>query len=377
MTWDAMTKPLRLTLFMTSGVSLQVWERAGMFEREVALYRKLAERGAEIGFVTYGGPGELAFSGRLPGMRILCNRWRLPGHWYERLIPLLHGGWLRRSHVVKSNQVLGAETALRAAGRWRKPLAVRCGYLPSDFFAHMEGADSDAARAAFDMENRIFNAAARIIVTAQAMADDLAGRIRDPQNKTAVIPNYVDTGLFQPAGDVEKDTDVLFIGRLAEQKNIQALLQALAPLDITATIVGAGPLRDVVDQARSQSGGRLRWVEQVNGSELPNFMNKARVFVLPSLWEGHPKTLIEAMASGMPVIGGDSPGIRGVIDHGVNGWLCATDAEGIGGAVMHLLAHPDLCRQLGANARSHAEAVFSLDKIVEKEWPLLKELAGQ
>jgi hypothetical protein len=60
-------KTIRLTLFFTFGGSLQQWERLGMFEREVALYRRLQLRGVQVRFVTYGDSRELDFADRLPG----------------------------------------------------------------------------------------------------------------------------------------------------------------------------------------------------------------------------------------------------------------------------------------------------------------------
>ena len=78
-----------LTLYFTRGVSLRTWEQAGMLAREVALYRRLAEKGAGVRFVTYGGCGEAA---RVSGIEVLCNRWGLPGRLadmeYELLLEL-------------------------------------------------------------------------------------------------------------------------------------------------------------------------------------------------------------------------------------------------------------------------------------------------
>ena len=162
--------PIRLGVFMTRGMSLGAWERSGLFDRETALYRRLQAHGVEVGFVTYGGPEERAYAPRLPGMRILCNRWRLAPRLYERLLSWLHARWLRRCDVVKSNQVQGAMAALRAARLWRKPLVARCGYLLSDFQANSEGAEAPSTHAALKMEGEVFSAARRIVVTSTTMA---------------------------------------------------------------------------------------------------------------------------------------------------------------------------------------------------------------
>ena len=367
---------IRLVFFMTRGMSLEAWDGVGMLEREIALYRRLVDLGIEVSLVTYGGRRELDFSARLPGIRILCNRWHLPLRWYRRMIPLLHGRWLRYGNVFKSNQVHGTMTALRAAALWGKPLIARCGYLPSLFLSYSDGSHAPSTRAAIDLESAVFSAARRVVVTTPAMAAEVARRVAGTEAKTAVIPNYVETDRFRPIGDSAKDTDVLFIGRLAPQKNVEALLEAMAHLDVTATLVGDGPLRDALDRARHRFGDRLQNRDRVDHRDLPDLLNRARLFVLPSHYEGHPKTLIEAMSCGLPVLGADSPGIREVIDHGRTGWLCGTDAESLRHAIGHLLRHPDLCRRMGVQARAFAEENFSLDHIVGTERALLDDVVN-
>ena len=369
--------PIQLGVFVTRGMSLGAWERSGLLDREIALYRRLQSQGVEVGFVTYGGPEERVYEPLLPGMRILCNRWRLAPRLYERLVSWLHAPWLRRCDVIKSNQVLGSMAALRAARLWRKPLVARSGYLLSEFLADSEGAETPSTRAALDAEATVFSAARRIVVTSPAMAATVGARIDDGSAKTVVIPNYVDTELFRPAPDAPKDIDVLFIGRLAPQKNIEALLAAVASLDVTLTMVGDGPQRGLVEDALTRLNGRFRWIEQLNNGDVPALMRRARTFVLPSRWEGHPKPLIEAMACGVPVVGGDVAGIRDLIRHGEDGWLCDILPEAIGAAIEHILANPEMARELGRKARCRASAEFSLDGIAKRELSLLRETAAE
>jgi glycosyltransferase involved in cell wall biosynthesis len=97
------------------------------------------------------------------------------------------------------------------------------------------------------------------------------------------------------------------------------------------------------------------------------------VFILPSHFEGHPKTLIEAMACGLPVIGADTPGINNLIRHGETGFLCGTEPEQIREAIVSVLGDAGLRQRLGRNARDEAMATFSLDAIVQKELAVLEE----
>jgi len=365
-------RKLRLVLFFTRGVSLATWDRAGMFDREVAIYQRLQRKGAEISFVSYGGRDDLKYARRIPAIRILCNRWHLAPARYERWIPWLHWRALHACDLIKTNQTDGGDVALRAAQSWHKPLVARCGYLWSANASR--SGDEAEARIARRIEHEVFGNARAVVVTTPAMADDLAGRISGISRRVRVIPNYVDTERFRPEPGRSPQCDLIFVGRLAPEKNVESLLDAVRPLDVTLTLIGNGPLRDLLRSRFGDLGARVQWHDAAGHRQLPRLLNQARAFVLPSHYEGHPKALIEAMACGLPVIGGDSPGIRELVRHGETGWLCGTDAGSIRQAVETVLVDEGLRQRLGANARRFAVERFSLDRIAEMEWVLLNEV---
>jgi glycosyltransferase involved in cell wall biosynthesis len=367
---------LNLTLFFTHGVSLRTWDQVGMFEREVALYRRLQAYGVHSTFITYGHADDLKYANRLPGIKILCNRWRVPRAFYKQWLPFLHGFWLWQSNVIKTNQTDGADVALRAAWLWRKPFIARCGYMWSKHVAREQDIASAAAQRALDVEAQVFSDAQRVVVTTSMMAADVARRIPSAASRIRVIPNYVDTEHFCPDIGRDRDLDLIFIGRLVPQKNVISLLDAIQPLGIRTMFIGSGGLSGELQQRIADSNGQLQWQGNVPNHELPMYLNRARLFILPSHYEGHPKTLIEAMACGLPVIGADSPGIREMICHGETGWLCGTDVDSIRAAIQELLARTQLRAELGQNARTFAVEHFALDRVVEMELALLEELVG-
>jgi glycosyltransferase involved in cell wall biosynthesis len=369
---------LGLVLFFTRGVSLRNWDKWGMFDREVALYQRLRERGVQVTFVTYGNRRDLKYTERLPGINVLCNRWKKLSHpVYERLLPLIHAPFLRRCDIVKTNQTPGSEVALRSARLWGKPLLARCGYMWSEFAARDQGVDSAAARHARHIESKVFSAAAKVAVTTPTIAADIGQRVPAAAAKTTVIPNYVEIDRFCPAAGQTRDFDIIFVGRLAPQKNLSSLLEAVAPLGLRVLVVGDGKLRDELQQRFARANNQIEWLGNVSNADLPIYLNRARLFVLPSHYEGHPKALIEAMACGLPVIGADSPGISELIRHRETGWLCGTDASSIRAAVQQLLAEPELCAKLGSNAHRYVLEHFSLDRIVEMEVAVLEEVTLQ
>jgi len=269
-----------------------------MFDREIALYKKYQEKGIKISFVTYGDESELEFSHRIPGIEILYNKWRkwgLNSRTYAALIPLLHASSLRKVDVVKTNQMLGADIALKAAKMWNKPLIARCGYMFSDHVSHQFGDRSSNASKARKLEQHVFKSADRIIVTTDEMLKNLEELLPVSQEQIDVIPNYVETDRFIPI-ETEKDYDILFIGRLANQKNPTALLETVMELKCRTVMIGKGPLEKDLKENFGNMNGRLEWKGNIPNSELPGYMNRSKIFVLPSHYEGHPKTLIEAMS---------------------------------------------------------------------------------
>ena len=366
---------MHLTLFFTHKTSLERWNGTGMFDREVALYRKYLEMGAEIAFVTYGKNDRLLFGKQLAGIEILCNDRRLPTRLYTALLPLLHAGTLRSTDVIKTNQTPGGLVALRSSKLFGKPLLARCGYMHSDFEKNRHGAGSNEATRALREENRLFSGATEIAVTTAAMRKSILSRMPDTLHKTAVIPNYVDTGLFSPS-EVHQDIDLLFIGRLVPQKNLSSLLDALRGLALRTVIIGSGTLERELREKAHSLGLEVDWKKSVPNHELPFYLNRSKAFILPSLYEGHPKTLIEAMACGRPVIGANSPGIREIVRDGETGCFCGTSPESIRAAVERLISSRELRRALGENARNFAVGNYSLDRIARQEFDLLGRLAA-
>lgn len=370
-------RPKELVLFFTRGVSLRRWDDGGIFEREVAIYRRLQELGIRVSFVTYGGPDEREFQSRIPGIKIICNRFRWNRARYERWLHLIHGLSIQRADVIKTNQVKGGELALRAAIFWRKPLVARCGYMWSSLAAASGPRREREAETARRAEARLFNAAERIVVTTSTMRDYVVQTHGEPIGKVTIIPNYVLTDLFSPSGRAPVANRLCFVGRLSLEKNPLALVQACAGLDVELLMIGEGPLREDIVSCARRLKVRVWLPGNIPHAEIAPILRDSAIFLLASPHEGHPKALIEAMASGVPVIGVDAPGIRELIQHGENGWCCGTDPASIRNAIEVLLSRPRLCERLGSNARRFVVERFALDAVVEKEIALLHEVAKQ
>ena len=372
---------LNLVLFFTRGISLETWHRIGSLEREVALYRALRPHLASITFVTYGDAADLDHNTpQLEGIRILCNRRRLPLRWYVRYLKYFPGLFPKKGLVFKSNQMQGAEIAGEVARCHNGAFIARFGYPFSYYRAQQYGTHSPEAENALALEEHVLRQADRVVVTTAAMQKQVMARHGLSEKTVRVIPNYVTTDLFSPGeGSVARSnpekTRLLYIGRLNPEKNLLQLLAAVAGLPLELWLVGDGPLRRSLEKEATRLGVSARFFGNQPHESLPGLLNSATLFILPSLYEGHPKTLLEAMACGRPVIGTNVPGIREVICHGVNGLLCENGAAGIRQSIEALMNNPSQQKILGAAARQFALQHFALEEIVRRELALLAALA--
>jgi len=371
-------RQIRLVLFFTKGTSLSTWDRVGMLEREVAIYRRLQEHGMHVSFVTYGDASDLRYVERISGIDILCNRWGLPQRRYERLLLYLHARHLWRANVIKTNQTNGADVALRVARRFHKPLIARCGYMWSHFVAQQQGADPEYARQVRTREKKVFTGADRVVVTAEHMKQYVIEQYGLSEDKVMVIPNYVLTDLFRP--DLEDNHPpgrICFVGRLEEQKNPFALLEAVQGLDVELVIIGSGSQQGALEAKAHDEGTNVRFLGNRPHTELPQHFNASEVFILPSLYEGHPKTLLETMACGRPVIGTDVPGIREIVRHRETGYLCGTSPPEIRRAIQEVLGDKVLQKRMGRQAREYVVENFALERVLEMELKLLRGLVDR
>ncbi len=173
------------------------------------------------------------------------------------------------------------------------------------------------------------------------------------------------------------------VARLEEQKGLEFLLAATALVqgeiaDLNVLLVGDGQRRDSLRQfARNLN---LEGVVQFLGSrrDVPKLLRAMDIFVLSSLWEGIPLTLLEAMEAGLPVISTRVGRAAEVIRDGENGRLVpAGDAKALATAILELYRQPEWRRQWGQQARHTIVEHYSLDHFLRQFAEIYVELSGK
>jgi glycosyltransferase involved in cell wall biosynthesis len=160
----------------------------------------------------------------------------------------------------------------------------------------------------------------------------------------------------------EFDDYVVYLGRLAKEKGVLTLLQAMTNIRKTQLlVVGDGPQRNTLEQyAAEQELSNVTFLGNQSGEKLQQLIQKAKFLVVPSEWyDNSPLVIYEAFAYGKPVIGSRLGGISELIDDEKNGChFTAGNVEELTQKIEYLTARPEKISEFGHNARRKAESEF-------------------
>lgn len=224
----------------------------------------------------------------------------------------------------------------------------------------------------------LYRAFARRVAAIVAVSDEV-GEVVDSYlggaQRVTVIHNGVDTARFTDAAasptlrdELRLQPDdrlMLMVGTFKEQKGHRHLIDAVARLHagtrrLTVALVGDGPLRDSIARLVEEMNMTERVRFLGNRRDVPSLLATADYFVLPSLWEGLPMALLEAMAAGLPCLATRVSGSAAAIVPGVSGLLVPPgDADALADGIEYLLADDDRAAAMGAAARERVETRYS------------------
>ena len=230
----------------------------------------------------------------------------------------------------------------------------------------------------------------RVIVFSEIQAEVLQ-RLGVPSERLAVIPNGVDTTLWRPGHPSSDSPELaelrrrfagqrlfLYMGRVATEKNVEALLKAwrlVRPAGCVLVIVGDGPARAALQQSSADDSSVIWWGYEPSLERRVAFQQLAEVFLLPSLVEGLSLALLEAMAAGSACVATDAGADGEALDGGA-GIVIST--QGVTTQLRTLLPvlrdQPVLTAELGRRARARALERYTLKGNIHALERLYQEL---
>jgi glycosyltransferase involved in cell wall biosynthesis len=197
----------------------------------------------------------------------------------------------------------------------------------------------------------------------------------------AIIPNVVELKHFYKAepilrsdfGFSKNDILLIYTGRLAAEKNLSFLLQSFAGVaqaidNVNLILVGGGPRQVEADlqelTAELKIGNRVRFTGMVTYDNLPSYLAMCDAFITASVTEVHPLSVIEGMASGLPVMGISSPGVSDTVEDGVTGFIASENLAAFTAKLTRLCLDSALRKQMGEAARQ-ASTRYAIERTTQ------------
>lgn len=196
------------------------------------------------------------------------------------------------------------------------------------------------------------------------------GALLADAQRSSVIPNATLADEMPPPQPA--DCDIAFLGRLEPQKNplvLPEILAALRPARPTLRVIGGGSLEQPLRRKLQQHGvaDQVAFCGRLPRAAALEQVARCRMLLLPSLWEGHPIALIEAMHLGLPAVASAVAGNDEIVRPGRTGFLVAPDdVAGYAAALRRLLDARELARAFGAAARAEAQLHYSAEGMLQR-----------
>lgn len=244
------------------------------------------------------------------------------------LVPfLLFGLWFKLLQVLKDYDIVHAH--------WLIPQGIIQSYFRKPYIVTGHGGDVTSLNSGImrNLKKRCLEHASAVTVVSQALKNCVCD-IADIESKCDIIPMGCDVRAFSSRNRVEnyfqqgENKVVLFVGRLAEKKGVAYLIEAMSNIDALLVIVGQGPLENELREQAAVFGDKIKFLGPKTHQELPQIYASADIACVPSVTagdgdkEGFGLVILEAMASGLPVVASRSGGIPDIIRDGYNGLLC-------------------------------------------------------
>lgn len=279
--------------------------------------------------------------------------------------------------------------ALPLARRLGIPLVVTFQGCEATMYDEFLRADVSYSVRVYVRRRSALNVSAALLIAVSDFTRDEMVRQGFSANKIVVHYVGVDTELFRPNPEVNREPIVLFTGRLAEKKGCEYLIRAMAKVQAASphmelVVVGDGPLRPELERLARQNLCKYRFLGFQPPDVVKHWMNRARIFGAPSVRarsgdaEGYPNSFAEAQSMGLPVVSFSSDGVREAVAHGKTGFLAPErDTEGLAHYLQKLCTDQGLCTQMGEAARAHVCEHFNLRTQTRKLEELYMRVLGK
>ena len=363
---------MRVILFFSYGVSLKDWKSSGLFEREVKFYKYIqSKKNINVTFVTYGDKSDYKYQEEISNIEIIpiYELYKKHKNKIQRIIYSLVIGFKLRNKLsyrnsnVKTNQLWGSWVAILYSLFTTNNLIIRTGY---DLLTFKEQEKNSKIKIFLywlvTQISLIFGN--HYIVTSETDRESLKSRHLFQTNKIKVIPNWIDLKVDEQL----KSNSFISVGRFEKQKNFDKLIESFSNSGEEITLIGDGSLKKDLYKLSKKLNSKINFEGILSNEEVIKKLSKHKFYIHTALYEGNPKTILEAMSVGCVVIVPSNPNILEIVQDNFNGIVYDQKKDNLKDIIQNI-KNKDV-RQISQNAIATVKKNNSLKRIVDLEFLL-------
>ncbi len=360
---------MKITVFFTYGYSLKTWYDSGTIERELEIYKKINEKyQVNFTFVTYGNEEDLKYDTNIKNSEVVpiyslikYNNNSVLRYLNSFKIPYKIRMITRNSDILHQHQLLGSWIPIICKLFSNKPLLIRTGYDMYQFSLQEKKGYIIKFLYKFLTNISLF------ICDIYTVTSNSDRNLFKSSEKVRLRPNWV----YQSASESllgRFENRILSVGRLADQKNYEYLINEFRNTkgEIVLDIYGSGERFEYLNNLAKESNVDLNIHKNVKHDDLLNIYKKYKFFISTSLFEGNPKTILEAMSLGCVVLASNIPNHSEIIINENNGYLYEIKENNLLTLYSKIKNQDEKLNNISENAKKDILNSNSLEVLTEK-----------
>tara|TARA_B100000161_G_C33554635_1_gene417189 strand:+ start:499 stop:1608 length:1110 start_codon:yes stop_codon:yes gene_type:complete len=364
---------MHIILFFTYGISLKDWDESGILNREIELYKSLSKnRDTKFTFVTYGDKEDHKYSYILDDLNIIPiyslvnkSKYNILNFFKSLFISKKLSKIISNPTYLKTNQLNGSWVAMLTKFYTKTPLYIRTGYNLFEFSIRDKKGVIKKIFYYLLTQLGLFYSDAYSVTS---NSDKLFLEKYFITKKIIIIPNWV-VDVKRNEFDNRSEDKLLGVGRLESQKNFKSIINILSNTEIKLDLVGEGSEKEALKNIANSFSTNVNFLGKLDYKDLNQLYLNYKIFILPSLFEGNPKVVLEAMSKGALVIAKKNKNISEIIDHNQNGVLYENDNEVLHKINLYLNNEAEW-KRITSNAYKSIEMNNTIDSTIDKEMSL-------
>lgn len=365
---------MKVAVFTTFDNSLKTWKDAGILERELKLFETLKQSyKVEFIFFTYGNEVDFELINQYESFEVIpiyslvkYKKNKFLRYLFSFTVPFKIKNKMSEVDIIYQNQLLGSWVSIITKFLIKKPLIIRTGY---DMYTFAIKSNKNIIKIYLYKYLRSFAIRNCDLYTVASKSDysNLKNNYNKYLKKFLIIPNWAENSIYTPL-EKRVDKKILSVGRLVTQKNFELLIKEFKNTkdSFEIDIVGTGNQKNYLQNLADEFNVHINFLGAFDNRDLNALYGQYTFYISTSVFEGNPKSILEALAAGCIVLASNISNHSELIINNKNGYLFDLYNPRLMLKIKNLLDNPDSIKKVSKEAKEFVENSFSLNQIASK-----------